>query len=300
MSNQLTKATLAPAVERMKELGLNQDDIVRESGHALSIVNGSKRLKSCSAESIVKSVIAAASTGLTLNPSAKFACLVPRWSPSGTVCDFEPMWRGMAYLAVKEGAATKFNVQAVKMNDFFEGNPDNDQQPVTHKITSFDRGETRGYYCSATMLDGTKVAEFMSIEDIEIIRDRSDGYKAYVAKRIKSNPWASDFSEMAKKTVLKRSIKRLPIGKSESPLYTAIDLDNKDYTVETVEVPVKVIEKPELTPDHESWGKAVEYVSAGTTRTQIEKKYRISDANWKTLGDEALTYSLTKDLAQTV
>ena len=50
----------------------------------------------------------------------------------------------------------------------------------------------------------------MTTEQIDAIRDRSDGWKAFKHNRIKDTPWASSYDEMAKKTCLRRLLKRLP------------------------------------------------------------------------------------------
>lgn len=278
----------------MKDLGLSPEDITRETGYALQIVNSSKKLQTCPPGSVLSAIISAASTGLTLNPAVQHACLIPRWSRDGTVCEFQPMYRGLMFLAVQEGAATKFNVQAVHRDDEFEATPDNDQRPVHHKFNGFKRGPIIGYYSVATMLDGTKTAEFMGVDDIHEVRKNSDGYKYAVANN-KTHPWIANESEMARKTVVKRHVKRLPSGKADSRLYAAIEVDNNDYTVETVEVPVKAISKPELTPDHEQWENAISQVAKGVTKERARKSFTITDENWALLVEGATAL----DLAQT-
>ena len=54
------------------------------------------------------------------------------------------------------------------------------------------------------MKDGEKSREVMSVEDVNAIRARS--------RSGNSGPWVSDFSEMAKKTVVRRHAKRLPMS----------------------------------------------------------------------------------------
>lgn len=299
MSNQkiakLTTEVLKPATKRMQQMGLSAEDVTRETGYALQIVNGSERLLKCSKESILSSIIFAASTGLTLNPAVQHACLVPRWTRGqGTVCVFEPMYRGLMFLAVEEGAATKFNIQAVHEKDTFKASPDNDKQPVVHEFSSFDRGSIVGFYSVATMLDGTKTAEFMSVDEINKVRDTSDGYKALKAGKVKSHPWDSNYSEMAKKTIVKRHVKRLPSGKADSKLYTAIDLDNLDYTVETVHVPEVVPALPTLTKDHKDWDGAVKSVARGVERDQAEKVFTITDEVWEALKEDAQKLELAQ------
>lgn len=300
MSNKLTTVTFAPAAARMKELGLSKEDVTRETGYALQLVNGNEKLKTCPPNSILSAVVYAASTGLTLNPAVQHSCLIPRWTRDGTVCEFQPMYRGLMFLATQEGAARKFNVQAVHANDVFKATPDNDKQPVIHEFTGFNRGAIVGYYSVATMLDGTKTAEFMSVEDIRKVRDCSDGYKAFDAGKIKSHPWASNESEMAKKTIIKRHVKRLPSGKADSKLYAAIEVDARDYTIETVDVAHSEVKTlPELTPKHPQWENAITSVRKGATRKRAEANFIISDATWKALTEAATALEVAEDLAQT-
>ena len=237
MSKELTQATFQPVATRLTKLGVDEVKIKKEIGYALALLNANSYLASSDQSSIFASIIHAANTGLTLNPTMKRAALVPRFIRGvGKVCSFEPMYQGLIYLAVKEGAATAFNCQVVHEKDKFLAQPANNQNPVIHEFNAFDRGEAVGVYCIATLLDGNKQAEFMSVQDINKIRDRSEAYQSFKSNKTKSTPWSSDWEEMSKKTVLKRLVKRLPMGKTESNLYKVIDLDNSQYTVEPVEI----------------------------------------------------------------
>ena len=203
------------------------------------------------------------------------------------------------FLAVQEGAATKFNVQAVHANDVFKATPDNDQQPVTHEFTGFNRGAIVGYYSVATMLDGTKTAEFMSVEDIHEVRANSDGYK-YAVKNNKTHPWINNEPEMGKKTIIKRQCKRLPSGKADSALYAAIEIDSKDYTVETVvDAPKLKAGKDVLNDKHKDWAGCVKSVMGGATKKIARENFDVSDDAWKQLVKEAAALKLEQELQQT-
>jgi hypothetical protein len=72
----------------------------------------------------------------------------------------------------------------------------------------------------------------MTRADVDAIRDRSDSWR----RKPGEGPWASDWEEMAKKTVIKRMAKTLPkspdaTGAAQA-LAQAIELDNADYSLE--------------------------------------------------------------------
>lgn len=233
MSKQLTQATFGPVATRMAQLGYEEKAVKKEIGFALQIINANSYLAKADVSTMCAAILHAANTGLTLNPSMKRAALVPRYQKGlGVVCCFEPMYQGLIYLAVKEGSATSFNAQIVHQADRFKAQPHDSNCPVIHEFDGFERGVPQGLYVVATLLDGTKQAEFMSMDEVRKIMERSEAYSSYKAKKISSTPWVSDFLEMAKKTIIKRIVKRLPAGKADSNLYKVIDLDNSQYTIE--------------------------------------------------------------------
>lgn len=243
MSKEFTRATFEVVANQMTGLGYDANAVKKEIGYALQLINRNSYLAKADRNTMCAAILHAANTGLTLNPSMKRAALVPRYQNGRVECCFEPMFQGLIYLAIQEGAAKSFNVQIVHQNDKFLAQPHDDKRPVIHEFDNFtDRGEAQGLYCIATMLDGTKQAELMSMEDVRKIRDRSESYIAFSQKKVKSSPWVTDFLEMAKKTIVKRTCKRLPSGTSESRLNAAIELDNSHYTV---------IESPRQAPKDE-------------------------------------------------
>jgi recombination protein RecT len=79
-----------------------------------------------------------------------------------------------------------------------------------------DRGETVGYYSVFKLRDGSSDSEDMTVEDVEKIRNRS--------KSGNNGPWKTDYDEMAKKTVIKRLLKRAPMS---IELADAVQIDNR-------------------------------------------------------------------------
>jgi recombination protein RecT len=114
-----------------------------------------------------------------------------------------PMTAGVMKLVRNSGEISTWSVQAVYENDQFDfclG----DEEHITHKPALSNRGKLIAVYSIVTMKDGEKSREVMSIEDVEAIRKRS--------RSAGSGPWVTDFAEMAKKTVVRRHSKRLPLS----------------------------------------------------------------------------------------
>lgn len=114
-----------------------------------------------------------------------------------------PMVAGIMKLVRNSGEISTWSVQAVYENDNFDfclG----DEEHITHKPALAGRGKLIAVYSIVTMKDGEKSREVMSVEDVNAIRARS--------RSGNSGPWQTDFAEMAKKTVVRRHSKRLPLS----------------------------------------------------------------------------------------
>ena len=114
-----------------------------------------------------------------------------------------PMVAGIMKLVRNSGEISTWSVQAVYENDNFDfclG----DEEHIIHKPSLANRGKLIAVYSIVTMKDGEKSREVMSVEDVNAIRARS--------RSGNSGPWQTDFAEMAKKTVVRRHSKRLPLS----------------------------------------------------------------------------------------
>lgn len=114
-----------------------------------------------------------------------------------------PMVAGIMKLVRNSGEISTWSVQAVYENDQFDfclG----DEEHITHKPALSNRGKLIAVYSIVSMKDGEKSREVMSVEDVNAIRTRS--------RSGNSGPWQTDYAEMAKKTVVRRHSKRLPLS----------------------------------------------------------------------------------------
>lgn len=229
------KGAMVAAQDRFTEIA-SKDQIVdwqRESMFALQAIEKSdylRRIANDNPASLRNAIINVAAIGITLNPAAQYAALVPR---DGAVC-LDIMYRGLIKIATDAGSVRWVQAEVVHEADefTFTGKV---SAPI-HKANVFakDRGPIVGVYCVAKTVDGDFLTEVMSIDEVNAIRDRSDYWK-----KKKAGPWLTDPGEMAKKTIIKRARKTWPEtdARSAERLQTATELANEadGYHLEALE-----------------------------------------------------------------
>lgn len=167
-------------------------------------------LMRCTQESVFKCVFDCAASGL--EPDGRRAHLIPfKNNRAGTYeCTLIYDYKGLAELAMRSGVVSSIHADIVCENDVFE---EDRGQVVAHKINRREaRGAMYAAYCLIRMKDGTEKAEVLSRFEVEDIRNRSQGYQAFVKGFTKSNPWDSDPGEMWKKTAARRAFKWVPLS----------------------------------------------------------------------------------------
>jgi recombination protein RecT len=205
----------------------NKSALTKEASFAVQIISGNNKLQQCSHESVIKAVWNVAVSGLTLNPLKGLAYLTPRWNSAKNQneCVLMPSYRGLQSLAQEGGHIRTVQCYLVHEGDEFDYqlglNPDIKHRPKGgNKITHA--------YAYAKLQTGEVQIEVMTIDEMHLIRDMSDGWKAFSDGKAKSAIWNDHEGEMCRKTVVKRLLKYLP--KIDNPyLYEAMKLDNVEY-----------------------------------------------------------------------
>ncbi|GAK01483.1 recombinational DNA repair protein RecT [Geomicrobium sp. JCM 19055] len=112
-------------------------------------------------------------------------------------------YKGMIDLARRSGHIKSIYAHTVHANDEFEYELGLEPKLV-HKPATGDRGNMEYAYAVAHFVDGGYQFEVFSHHDIEQVKKRS--------KAGNFGPWKTDYEEMAKKTVVRRMFKYLPIS----------------------------------------------------------------------------------------
>jgi len=201
---KLMKAMLASRKEEFSSLvpagtGLNVERIFAS---ALQAVCSNRTLLKCTDSSILIAVNIACEFGLCFAKQLGQAYLVP----IKNVCELWIGYRGMMDLARRAAGVHRFESDVVYKGDLFTITKGSEPKLIHEPNlgTPRDPGQIVGAYSIAYFDDDAPVFEWMQRVEIDNIRGRSRGGN--------SGPWVTDFGAMARKTVIRRAIKYLPIS----------------------------------------------------------------------------------------
>lgn len=169
----------------------------------MTVVQQQPDLLDADRRSLLASCTKCAADGLI--PDGREAALVIFRTKDGPKVQYMPMLAGVLKRMRNSGEIAAINVQVVHEGDDFTWAPDDFDRPVKHQVPKFgtDRGKVVGAYAVAKLRDGSLMAEVMDKQAIERVRS---------ASRAKdSGPWVQWWDQMARKTVLRRLAKYLPM-----------------------------------------------------------------------------------------
>lgn len=187
------KAALPPSVM----------DVDRFTRIALTDFRSTPALANCDAKSFLGALMMCAQLGLEPGKGLGHAYIIPYNSKNGLQATFILGYRGMIDLARRSGQIVSISAHEVYENDFFEYEYGLNEK-LTHKPANGERGSLTHVYAIARLVGGGYQMDVMSKFDVDTIRKRS--------KSGQYGPWVTDYAEMAKKTVIRRMFKYLPIS----------------------------------------------------------------------------------------
>lgn len=156
------------------------------------------KLAECSIESVLSATMTCAELGLAPGVLGS-AYLIPY----GNQCQLIVGYRGMIELARRSGTITTIQAQVVREGDEWHFSYGVGGADFKHVPKAPTDAKIVGAWALATFKDGGHQFDYMSREEVDAIRKRS--------RAGNNGPWVSDFAEMAKKTVLRRLCKLLPL-----------------------------------------------------------------------------------------
>jgi recombination protein RecT len=173
---------------------------------ALHAATSRPDLPKATRESLVESIRDAAMLGLEPVGATGDGAIVVYHEKRGDswvdVARFQPMYRGLLKLARRSDQLASIDAHVVYAGDQIE--LDLGSVPsVRHSPALQGRGKPIGAYAVAELTNGRRYVDWMPIGDIEAVRK--------VSKADDKGPWVSFWPEMARKTAIRRLMKRLPL-----------------------------------------------------------------------------------------
>ncbi len=208
LKEYLSDKRVVESITRVLPQHMKADRLVRI---ALQAASRTPALLECTRESFVLALVSAAQLGLEAGGLLGSAYLVPYRNKNGNrEVQLIPGYRGLIDLARRSGAVKKIEARVVRKGDEFR--LDYGAERITHVPATTEDADDPGSgdvgilgaYAVATLSDGEKQFEFMSRAEIDAIRRRS--------RAANDGPWVTDYSEMARKTVVRRLAKYLPLS----------------------------------------------------------------------------------------
>ena len=199
--NPIINMLLSPAFKAQMALALPKaltaDRLTRI---VLTEFRKTPELLQCDQQSIFGAILQCAALGLEPGSALGHCYLLPYKGK----CQLIIGYRGMIDLARRSGQIVSLSAYAVREADDFHYelglHPDIRHVPSP----GANRGPVTYVYAVAVLKDGGLQFEVMSRAEVEAIRSRS--------KTGKSGPWGTDWEAMAKKTVIRRLFKYLPVS----------------------------------------------------------------------------------------
>ncbi len=190
--------------------------ILKENGYLMGVAMENQ-------DSLRMAIINVASIGLTLSPLKSLAYLVPRSNKGVRKVTLVISYRGHVHLAAECGAIKWAKAEIVHKRDGFKlrgvgKTPFHDFDPFT------DRGPIVGVYCVAKTRGDEYLVDFMTIDEVYKIRERSESWKAFKKDSSKQGPWNTDESEMIKKTMILRARKMWPMVDSHERIEKSLEV----------------------------------------------------------------------------
>lgn len=179
-------------------------------------------LMKCTAPSLIGCLLQVAQLGLIPDSLTGEAYLIPYHNrKKGTYeCTLQIGYKGCLSLCYRSGQVMKVSAHEVRENDIFSFEYGTNEH-IKFIPMEGDRGKITHYFALAELKNGAKQFVVCTLDDINEHR------KFTKTNNSDYSPWATHFSEMAKKTMIKKVLKYLPKSAENLNLYEAIAIDDR-------------------------------------------------------------------------
>lgn len=241
-------------------------------------------LLKCDRSSLLGSMLESAQLGLT--PNTLGQCYI---IPYGDEAQLVIGYRGMIDLARRSGDVEAITSRVIYENDDFEINYGH-SNPVQNHSPYWQQGETEkgdivAVYARVDLAGGGVHVEIMPKQEIDEIKSQHGNTRS-------GSPWDQQYEEMAKKTVVRRAFKYLPVS-TEAQRAAEVDEQTVEFEQQAGEAMTQIGESNTVEQDgkviDEQTGEVVGESDKSSDQPQpqnYENNYRDAQAMAKKLNKE--------------
>jgi recombination protein RecT len=263
-------------IAKMLPRHLNADRLLKVAQIAATTTPA---LAKCDVASLVGAIGQCAQMGLEPNTVLGDANGAERWVNSVQVIIG---YKGLIDLARRSGQIVSIAAHEVCEYDHFELVYGLDEK-LEHRPSMGERGAVLGFYSVAKLKDGGHAFEFMSLAQIEQIRDEAEK-----KNRRPSSVWRDHFVEMGRKTVIRRLAKYLPLS-IEFQTAAALDsmsAEGKDQHMDAFDGEFMQVQDPDQPQTDEATDEAVKAIEHQPINTVPQNMdWKPSDAEMQEIAD---------------
>lgn len=181
----------------------------RLTGIVISAASRTPDLLLCTPQSILLAVMQSGALGLEPNTPLGLAYILPfnNKRTGKKEAQFIPGYRGLIRLATNSGEIKVIEARVIYERDTYSIEYGTESKIMHKPYLGGDAGAVIGAYAVAVLSNGSKAFEFMSAAEIDGIRTQS--------KAGDDGPWVTHYSEMCKKTAIRRLAKTLPLSEEK-------------------------------------------------------------------------------------
>ena len=182
----------------------------------ITLYNTSDSLRRCSPTGIIQAGLNSVKYNFPLDNNLGFCYVVPYKG----FAQFQIGWRGYVQLAQRTGQYLCINVTEVKEGEYLGFDIASGRPKLGEPAENREELPDVGYLAYFKLLNGAEYYYYQTRQQIEAFKNR-------YSPAANCGPWVSNFSEMAKKTVLKHLLKNF--GPLTAEVASALKADSLNY-----------------------------------------------------------------------
>ena len=182
----------------------------------ITLYNTADSLRRCSPTGIIQAGLNSVKYNFPLDNNLGFCYVVPYKG----FAQFQIGWRGYVQLAQRTGQYLCINVTEVKQGEYLGFDIASGRPKLGEPAENREELPDVGYLAYFKLLNGAEYYYYQTRQQVEAFKNR-------YSPAVNCGPWVSNFSEMAKKTVLKHLLKNF--GPLTAEVASALKADSLNY-----------------------------------------------------------------------